>query len=75
MASPTTNVQQMKKVRELLADIDGMQDIVAYTDDCIHAIENSPFKALANRSEWIIPPKPAGKSEAAKPQPADAKPS
>lgn len=75
MAAPTAGVEQMKKVRELLADIDGLEGIVAYTDFCIHAIENSPFKALANRTEWIIPPRPAAKPEAAKPQPADAKPS
>ena len=80
MARLTADVQKMKEVRNILAEIDdddAIKGIVAYTDFCINAIENNPFKALAERTEWIIPPRPANKPVAARPEAksSDAKPS
>ncbi len=59
MAPPTADVSQMKEVRDLLVDIEGLEAMVAYTDACIHAIENNPFKALTERSGSSHPQLPS----------------
>lgn len=63
MISTESTVEMMRRITALLKDPESSEsnEFEQFTESCIHAIENNPFKALADRNGWIVAPQPLKK--------------